>query len=233
MPSAKSAAVLPAAVTDKFRCRAMATGDLAAAIASCSRRLTIDAGVRAGASSPCQPAIWKPGKVSPIVGSQALCHRSIAGVGMTSRWKTLGSQRPVARNDRACTPLPTPAADDTCSMRRSATRPQPSRALCNCREKEAGAGLRCPARKTPRQRNRRLIPTPAGRGSCRLHFGLGGMDTRRGTRWAPKTTKPMCRGRELLPAPVYVMRNGNGIRHLLERLWPAYQRVPDLRGRPQ
>src|SRR6476646_2316179 len=68
MPSAKSAAVLPTAVTDKFRSRAMATGDLAAAIASCSRRLTIDAGVRAGASSPCQPAIWKPGKVSAIVG---------------------------------------------------------------------------------------------------------------------------------------------------------------------
>ena len=29
------------------------------------------------------------------------------------------------------------------------------------------------------------------------------------------------------------LRNGNGIRHLLERLSPAYQRVPDLRGRPQ
>ena len=49
---------LPMAVTERFPNRAIGRGILAAALASCSRWLTIAAGVRAGAT-PRAPAIWE------------------------------------------------------------------------------------------------------------------------------------------------------------------------------
>ena len=78
MLAANSAEVLPTALTERTFKRATAAGDLAAAIASCSSRATIAFGVWAGASRPCHPAMWKPGKVSATVGRSGASRSRVA-----------------------------------------------------------------------------------------------------------------------------------------------------------
>ncbi|MEA2964545.1 MAG: hypothetical protein QOI46_4643 [Alphaproteobacteria bacterium] len=133
-----------------------------------------------------------------LTPSQTLCHCSSTGVGMTSQWKRGGSQRPFARDDRACTPLRTPGADDTCSNAQISD-PNRSRRVRRATVERKTWGRaqkpgthRCPAVKQAR------IPT---RGAMFMSspFRSRCMDTGRGTRWAPETTKPVCRCRELLP----------------------------------
>jgi len=105
-----------------------------------------------------------------------------------------GSQRPFARDGRACTPLRTPEADDTCSNAQISD-PNRSRRVRRATVESKTWGRaqtpgtqRCPATK------QRPIPTQGAR-FMSSPFRSRCMDTGRGTRWAPETTKPMCRCR--------------------------------------
>jgi hypothetical protein len=124
---------------------------------------------------------------------------SNTGVGMTSRWKTrriAGTLR--ARRSSMHTFLRTPRADDTCSNAQISGRTRSRRVRRATVERKTSGRAQPPGTQGARERNRRPIPTHGAR-FMSSPFRSRCMDTGCGTRWAPETTKPMCRCRELLP----------------------------------
>ena len=122
-----------------------------------------------------------------LTPSQTLCHRSSG-----RRRHALAMENATDRSDPSRATIDHahlfehPALMMHAQMRRSATRTAAVACAVQLSRERRGAGR--PARKGARPRNRRPIPTQGAR-FMSSPFRSRCMDTGRGTRWAPETTK--------------------------------------------